>query len=741
MGEAQGRQVKYTFCRICEATCGLKATVEGDRVVDLAPDQDHVVTKGYACIKGLAYHEIHHSPDRLTHPLKRVGDRFERISWAQAYSEIGAKVRKLVKEEGGDSVSAYLGNPVAFSFLPPTLMAGLLNGIGSRNLFQTGSQDCNNKFAVAERMYGFPFIQPFADIDRTQCLIMIGTNPAVSRSSFVQLPDPIRRLRAIEKRGGRVFFVNPRRTETARQLGTQVFIRPDTDVYFLLSFLHEVVVREGIDASRVARHMKGLSQLIEVCATWSPERTAPVTGISAELLREMVDCYLGADGASLFSATGINQGSQGTLAVWIQEAINAATGNLDKLGGSIVGHGFIKDFAKHARKGGHAMRKDRSRIGDLPSCVDSFPAAILPDEILTPGKGQIKAMFVLSGNPLLTVPNSDGRLARALEKLELLVCIDIFRNETANLAHYILPGTSFLQRADLPFVFQSLMGAQPIPYAQYTDAVVPPADEQRDETQILLELAEACGSNMMGSRVVGGFLNGWLGLGRLPVLGKRLGFSPERMLALVARAMKLGSLKALRTQPHGRLLDGHKGGDFLGKRVVTDDGLVDLAPKEFVEASFGLEAAFEKQLATRQELRLISKRESHSHNSWLHNHDKFVSGKRKTNYLYMHPDDGQKLGVGSGDLVDVGNSVATLRLPVILTDDMMPGAVALPHGWGHQDADGLSVASKTQGVNVNLLAKDGADSVEYFSGMAQLNGIAVDVRPVARATAAEAIAE
>ena len=332
-------RTEFTFCRICEATCGLKATIEGDRVVALEPDENHVVSKGYSCIKGLRYHEIHHSPDRLRAPLKRVGGRFEQISWEQALDEIGAKVRQLVEDHGGDSVSAYLGNPIAFSLLPPVLTAAFLQGLGSRNLFQTGSQDCNNKFAAAQRVYGFPFIQPFPDVDRTQCLIMIGSNPAVSRASFMQLPDPIRRLRAIEGRGGKVFLVNPRRTETAKQMGTQVFIRPDTDVYFLLSFLHEVVSRDAIDHERVGLHMKGLDALRKVSEAWPPERTSEITGISAETLRAMVDAYTRADGAALFLSTGVNQGSQGTLAFWIQEAINAITGNLDRLGGTLVGYG------------------------------------------------------------------------------------------------------------------------------------------------------------------------------------------------------------------------------------------------------------------------------------------------------------------------------------------------------------------------------------------------------------------
>ncbi len=723
-------RTQYTFCRICEATCGLKATIDGDRVIEVEPDPDHVVSKGYACIKGLHYHEMHHSPDRLRVPLKRVGDRFEEISWKQALNEIGNKVRRLVKDHGGDSVSAYLGNPISFSLLPPILTSAFLQGLGSRNLFQTGSQDCNNKFAAAQRIYGFPFIQPFPDIDRTQCLVIIGSNPAVSRGSFVQLPDPIRRLRAIEARGGRVFHVNPRRTETARQLGTQVFIRPDTDVYFLLSFVHEVLARDAIHEERVTRYMKGLGDLRAVSAQWPPERTAKVTGVSAATLREMVDAYLAADGAALTLSTGVNQGSHGTLAFWIQESINAITGNLDRFGGTLVGHGYIEDFPKYARKGGHTMREDLSRIGQLPSVVDTFPAGLMADEIMTRGQGQVRALFCVSGNPLLTVPNSDGKLERALAELELLVVIDIFRNETANHAHYILPGASAYQRADLPFVFQSLMGVQPIPYAQYTDELAPLESQQRDETMILLQLARACGSTLFGSSVANRFLRTWMGLGRLPVFGHWLGLTPKRFLALMARAFRLGSLGSLRKHPHGRLLAPNRGGDFLGQRVVTADGLVDLAPGDLVDAARALVPSFERELAQRSKLKLISKREQHSHNSWFHNLPRFVEGKRSTNYLYMHPEDGEKVGVESGGMVEVRSSVAAIRLPVRLSDEMMVGAVALPHGWGHQAADGLSVARETTGANVNLLAADGPDELEYFSGMAKLNGIWVDVVPV-----------
>jgi anaerobic selenocysteine-containing dehydrogenase len=718
--------VHYTTCNICEATCGLAAHVEGGRVTRIEPDHDHVASQGYACVKGLKLHEVQHSPDRLMYPQKRVGDRFVRISWEQALLEIGAKARELRERHGGDALSVYLGNPISFNFLAPMLAAGFAQGLGTKNFFQTGSQDCNNKFVVAQRMYGFPFVQPYPDVDRTSFLICVGSNPAVSRMSFIQLPDPVRRLKAIERRGGRVVFVNPRRTESARQLGEQVFIRPDTDVFFYLSFLREVLQR-GVPTHHVQRHMSGFEQLEPLVREWTPEKTARVTGIDPDVLRGLVTDYLAADGAALFCSTGVNQGSRGTLAFWLQEVINAITGNLDRPGGTLVGQPIVPDLMRMLRKTGNTMRTDRSRVGNLPSCVDSFPAGIMADEMLTPGPGQVRALFVFSGNPVLSIPNSGGRLTEALRELELLVTVDIFRSETGQLAHYVLPGTTSLQRPNIPFVFQTFMAASPTPYMQYSDRVLPPEAEQRDEVDILLQLADACGAPLFGSRAVSAALGAWQRVGRLPGVGAALGLTHERLLDVVLRATKQGSRRSHRDTPHGVPRPPHNGGDFLGSRVVTDDGRVQLAPAEFMDMARTLSAAFDAEVAQRKRLKLVSKREPLSHNSWMHNVEHFVRGKHDTNYVYMHPDDASAAGLGDGDMATVSNAAGRLTLPVAVTDDMMPGAVALPHGWGHQEAPGLRVASATRGQNVNLLSHTGPEALEPLSGMAQLSGIVVDV--------------
>jgi formate dehydrogenase len=361
---------------------------------------------------------------------------------------------------------------------------------------------------------------------------------------------------------------------------------------------------------------------------------------------------------------------------------------------------------------------------------DAFPGGILADEILTPGPKQVRALFVTGGNPLITMANA-GRLARAFESLELLVVLDILPTETASLAHYVLPCTAPIQRPDLPFIFPLMLGLQSKPYLQATRPIVPPDGEQRDEATIYLDLARAAGAPLFGSRLAQWVLQAakWLHSARRP--GRQPELPQELLLSLLLRATGNGGFAKLLAEPHGRLREEHRESDFLGQRVVTEDGRVHLAPPPLLDAARNLSAAFDRERASAGRLRLITKRHVATHNSWTHNLEEFVAGDRGTNHLYMHPRDAARAGLADGDLADVSTEIASVRVPVRTLFELMPGTVALPHGWGHQRATGLSVASRTRGVNVNLLAADGPDAIERISGMARLTAIPVDVRPAA----------
>ena len=711
---------KVTFCRICEASCGLIAEVEGERVLRLLPDADHVVSKGFVCVKGTRYGELHHSPDRVLTPLKRVGTRFEPISWQQALSEIGQKVRAIRAAHGDDSVGMYIGNPSAFS-VPHILLASMFSeALKTPHLYTPGSQDCNNKFVVSEELYGSPMLQPIPDVDRARCIIMVGSNPAVSQLTFANTPRLMERLKAVAKAGAQVVFVNPRKTESAQQVGEQLFIRPGSDVFFFLAFAHLVLAARPTLPKALADKLENLHVVRALVRPWTPERVADVTGIAPEQLRALAAAYLAADGAVLYAGTGVNQGQHGTLAAWMLHVITIASGNLDRAGGMLV----TPQIVRAAKLGPHGDKvvHTYSRIGNHRSVLGSWPAGILADEILTEGKGQLRAMFVTAGNPVLSLANS-ARVQHALEQLDLLVSVDLFRNETGNLAHYILPATSSLERSDVPM---GMGGYQPIPYAQLVEPVVPPRGDSRDEWWIFAQLARACNAPLFGSRV----LQWWLDRsgdesGKLPSV---LRFKPDLLFGLLAGFERL-TLGKLRKNPHGVLLPRYDGGKFLRRGILRKNRKVQLAPPAFVEAARGLDDALADMLARRSTLRLISKREKTSHNSWMHNVESFVSGSRGTNYLYMHPHDATERGLADGSLCEVSTPTGALKVPVKLTDELMPGTVALPHGWGHQRADGLQVASRTRGMNANVLSPDGSASLERLAGMTHLTAIEVQVAP------------
>jgi formate dehydrogenase len=719
-----------TFCRICEALCGLEVTVDGDQVVDIKPDDDHVATRGYGCLKGLKQHRMYNTPDRLLHPLQRVDGELQRVSWDDALGSIGSKVRELIDAHGRDSIAMYVGTAAGFGVLHPVFAQGFMQGVGSASMFSSATQDCANKFAVARELYGFPFTQPFPDLDKLECLVIVGANPAISKWSFLQVSNPIRRLKEVEKRGAKIFVVDPRRTETAKVAGEHVFIRPNTDVFFYLSFLHELLATSKVDRARIDQHMTGFDELRRVAEAWSPERTAEVTRIPAETLRTMVRAYSEANGAALYCSTGVNMGTNGSLAFWLQECINAISGNLDRRGGTLVSTGVI-DFAAFGKKTGTLLHENESRIGNFQSVNDSMPGGILADEILTPGDRQIKALFVTGGNPLITMANSE-RLREAFKELELLVVLDIQPSETASVATHVLPCTSPCQRPDLPFVFPLMLGLQSKPYLQATRAVIPPQGEQRDEATIYVDIAKASGVNLWGSAAAQRVFETARTLNSIGRREKQPSIPQELLLSGLLRTTRQGSFKKLLKEKHGRLRPEHEPGSFLGKRVVHDDRKVHLAPEVFLKQTEKLEADFQLELETKDELKLITKRAITTHNSWTHNIEEFVSGDRSTNHLYMHPDDAKRLGLQEGNLADVSTDTATVRVPVELLSELMPGTVALPHGWGHQDS-GMAVASKTTGVNVNLLAADGPDKLERVSGMAHLTGFLVEVKPAAGA--------
>jgi len=709
-----------TFCRICEAHCGMVATVDDGVVTKLRPDPDHPLSRGYACPKGIAMTEVQNDPDRVLHPLKRRPDgSFERVSWAAAMGDITTRLRALHDQRGPDSIGWYMGNPGAFSYSHTLWVKGFLDGLGSRHYYTAGSQDVNNRFAASALLYGTPLVVPIPDLQRTRFLFMVGANPMVSHGSVLTAPRVRDQLHDITGRGGRVVVVDPRRTETARQF-EHVAITPDTDAWLLLAMLQVIFAADLADDRFLAAQADGADRLRAMVAAHTPESVAARTGIDAGAIAQLARDFAAADGAAAYGRTGSCLGRNGTLVAFLLDALNAVTGNLDSPGGAVFGRPAIAlDDIGH-RFGLDTYGKLRSRFGDFPDVLGNLPASLLPREIETPGDTQLRALFVSAGNPVLSVPDGDA-LERALGKLDLLVSIDFYVNETSRHADYVLPATTFLERDDVPVAF---LGFYTQPFIQAAEPVVPPAGESREEWEVIDELAEALGVQPYSVPPLRALARAGVRLSPRRLVDTLLRLGPEGDLF----GLRRGGLSPakLRRNPHGIVLADQIPTGVLKEKVRHKDKRVRLAPREIqdelgrMESANGADPSFP--------MRLIGMRELRSHNSWMHNSPLLMRGGR-THALRVHPDDASAHGLEDGREARVESKSGALCVPVKVTDEMTPGTVALPHGWGHRG--GWRLANSHGGTNVNVLASGEPEDLERLAGMAFLNGIPVRLEPVA----------
>jgi anaerobic selenocysteine-containing dehydrogenase len=697
-----------TFCRVCEPACGLKARVEDGELIGLLPDKANPVTRGFACNKGLAGDEIHRDPDRVDYPMRRREDgEFERVSWDDAIADIAKRLSTIAAEHGKNAFAPYIGNPTAFNTLAGPAMGALFSQLGVRRSFSSGTQDCANKFAGSEAVFGSSTMHPVPDLVHTDFLLSFGSNPRVSHASFISIADPIRVIKSIVARGGRVVHVNPREIESEKtRAGETLLIRPDTDVYLLAALIAEIDQLQGFDEDILRQHGKHVEALRDFVSLYDADRVASATGIPAQEIRDLARDFSAASSASIHMSTGVNMGRQGTLAYWLLHMLSFVTGNFDRQGGNILSVGFYES-AKAGRRDFSTSFVDTD-YGTVRK--GSLPGNLLPDYVLQE-KDPVRAMITVAGNPVLSI-GGESRLREAMEALEFLVVIDLYRNATAEYADYVLPSTDSFERADINITG---LGLQHEPWIQFTDKVVEARGERREEWWILGKIAQAMGfKSPFDAGVEEGDLEKGL-WGRI-----------DHMLH--ARGLSLDDVRA---QPHGIQFEGLAPGRFYSDHLQTGDGKVDCCPPAFAEA---LARCADQFLELEEEgpdrLKMISLRDPYMHNSWYANLERMKGGAKDRNYLYMNAGDAQKNSVAAGDKVRLSNEWGAIEVELRVDDGLKPGVVALTHGWGNAKTPGMRVAHNSPGANQNALLPSGPGSFDPLSNQAFMTGVPVEVAPV-----------
>jgi len=685
-----------TYCRLCEAGCGIVVDIDDNEQVErVRADAEHPVTAGFACNKGLLCGEIHHDPDRVDHPQRRTTGGHVTASWDDAYDDIAERVNAIIAEHGPDAIAGYIGNPAAFNATAGPALALFIAMFGSTSLFTTGSQDCSNKFAIGELLWGSSQIHLIPDVDHTDHIVLFGTNPRVSKGSFLAMPDPIGRLAAIESRGGSVRFVDPRHIEP--NVGEVIQIRPDTDVYLIAAMIHEIGQRRGFNPEGAAR-ITDLDALIDFVAQFPAGRVAPIAGIPEDEILRLALEFADAPTASAHMSTGVNMGRNGALAYWLMHMLLVLTGNFDRRGGNIASARGT-DPAPDSRGTG-ADSFIESPWGTYRPTVSSHPCALLINMIRD---GAVKALFVAAGNPVLSM-GGGPELAEALASLDLLVTVDMYRNATGELADWVLPATDWFEREDLNTFVQ---GTQVTPYIQWAGPIVAPIGERRTERQIFADVAERAGAPVMFGNEVD-------------------------MLAIINDAAldRHGlSVESLRSLPDGiAVLTQIEPGRFLD--TMRPQGLLDGAPEMLEPArSRAIQFIAELHDEPAHSLKLITRRTSHTINSALQNVERLKARGAANNPLYIAPIDAQRLGIVDGMPVHVSNRWGAVDSVAHVDDTLREGVVAMTHGFGNANTTGMRHAQQHPGTNVNALAPVGPGSFDPVSTMSQLTGIPVTVTP------------
>jgi anaerobic selenocysteine-containing dehydrogenase len=712
-------------CPLCEATCGLDVTIDGDRVTKVRGDAADVFSGGFICPKGASIGALHHDPDRLRAPLCKRDGEFVEVSWDEAFAEIDRRLPALMDAHGRNAVAIYAGNPAVHNTSTALYGPAFYKAVGTKNFFTASTVDQLPKHFAVGYLFGHPMSIPVPDLDRTQHLLLLGANPLVSNGSLMTAPDARGRLRRLRERGGRIVVVDPKRSRTAELSDEHHAIRPGTDALLLFALVNVLFTENLVKLRDLAPHVTGVEQVRAMARPFTPSAVAPFTGIDAAVITRMARDLAAADRAAVYGRLGTTTQTFGTLASWLVDVLNVLTGNLDREGGVMFPLSAASQAnARPGRRRAFQTGRWRSRVRGLPEVLGEFPVATLADEILTPGEGQVRALITIAGNPCLSAPNS-ARLTEALRQLDFMVSLDVYLNETSRHADVILPGPTLLERPHYDVVLYQLAVRN---VANWTPAAL--ETDLPQEWQTLLRLTGVVTG--MGPNPNLTTLDDFVAAeaakraGVEPIAGRT---GPERLIDQMLRGGPYGlSLSSLEAAPHGIDLGPLK--PRLPEVLSTDSGKIELAAGPIVADVPRLLASMDTLPNGR--MVLIGRRQLSSNNSWMHNVESLVRGSNRCT-AQLHPTDAERIGLNDGDLAVVRSRAGSLRIPVEITDTLRPGVISVPHGWGH-DVDGVRgrVARANGGVNSNLLTDD--RDLDALTGTAVLNGIPVEVTALAPPT-------
>jgi anaerobic selenocysteine-containing dehydrogenase len=708
-------RVEKSFCRLCFGFCGVNVSIDdAGRVAAVRGDHDNPLTEGYACVKGLDVPAALYGEERIKRPLKRVGDRHVPIPLEQALDEIAEKLQAIIAEDGAQSAAFFRGTGTFGSNVAIFSWPNLADALGAQR-FSTMTIDQSAKWVTQERLGTWAAgKQSFKGAD---VWLVAGSNPLVSVFSWdMPAQNPMKKLKEARAAGMKLIVVDPRKTEMAKFADIHLQLYPGEDAAVAACLIHVILANGWEDKPFCADHVDGLEALRREVAPFTPEAVAARAGLEA---RDLVAA------ARLFAhesrrggagtGTGVNMAAFPNLAEHLYQVLGVICGRFLREGEALPNPGVLvakqPPRAEAVSPARGFEKAPRSRVRGAVRLMGESATPTLAEEILTPGKGRVRALLISGANPASAIPDS-AKVVEAMRALDLLVVVEPFESETTKLADYVLPPKILYEHADLTFGLE--MSNLETSYTYYTPALVAPPEgsELADEGYIAWSLARRLGVTLNYFGVDVDMQTPPTDETFLAILASRGNVPFEKLKTVAVGGKIFDDLPEVRVQP-----PSGQGGRFA---VMPEDVAGEL--RAFGETP----GAAERLVADRDyPLRMISRRIREVSNTSCRS---FKSARKRApfNPLCAHPQDLDRFGLADGAECWVVSDNG--RIPAIAKADrtLRPGVVSMTHGYGWLVGEDFDY--RERGASISLLVSLDRDC-EPLQAMPRMSGVPVRVEP------------
>ena len=709
---------KKSFCRFCHVFCGIEVDIEEGHVQNVRGDRENEVTQGYTCQKGRAEPERIHHDDRILAPRKRVGDSWKDVGLREALDEVAERLSDVVDQHGPESVAIYTGcGGHRTSAGGPWFVRRWLQALGSTKMYTSYTIDSPSLTIAGNRFFGGPLPANVLDVERAECALFVGTNPAASHQLNMPQSSPSARIKQARKKGMKVIVVDPRRSDVARMADLHLQVKPGEDATLLAAMVKVILDRGLQDHEYCDQFVSGVEELHEAVSRFDLDYAAMRSGVPADMIAAAAEMFATAQSGGGVSGTGMHMAPHHNLATQLVMTLNGLCGRVDRPGGMVHTDGALSRPITPDMEAGRLPTPPKSRIRGISGINGLFgsyfelPTNTLADEILTPGDGQIRALIVNGGNPALVLPEAESAV-RALKDLDLLVVLDLFPSATAEFADYVFGVRHPFERAD---VSKLMDAAYPFPFAHYTAPLLEGPEETIEEWQVFWEIAMRMGLPLRvgslhaaeGRPTSDELLDAMYKHARFPLSEMR---QYPSGIAFAERHMAAGGvIPNLIAHEDKKMAAGHP-------EVLSELREVRAEPVS-VRGDYSGKHDFD--------FRLITYRMKEVYCTQGHNLPS-LAAKRPYNPVLMNPKALEGLGLETGDHVWLESDQGRVEGIVEMSDDVGPHTIACAFGWGNEN-DASPVSQK--GTNVQRLISDD-DAYDPVTGLARQSAIPVNIRPM-----------